>query len=40
MEFKTFISLIFIRVSYAQDADTVQRGVNIIAQEVARAYQD
>ncbi|MCZ6832060.1 MAG: hypothetical protein O7F73_21240 [Gammaproteobacteria bacterium] len=28
-----------IRVSYAQDADTVQRGVKIIAGEVARAYQ-
>jgi valine--pyruvate aminotransferase len=27
-----------IRVSYAQDADTVRRGVSIIAEEVARAY--
>jgi valine--pyruvate aminotransferase len=27
-----------IRVSYAQDADTVQRGVKIIAQEVTSAY--
>lgn len=27
-----------IRVSYAQDADTVQRGVKLIAEEVERAY--
>lgn len=28
-----------IRVSYAQDADSVQRGIKIIAEEVARAYR-
>ena len=27
-----------IRVSYAQDAGMVERGVKIIAEEVARAY--
>jgi len=29
-----------IRVSYAQDEDTVQRGVNIISEEVAKAYAE
>ena len=28
-----------LRVSYAQDADTVQRGIAIIADEVRQAYQ-
>jgi valine--pyruvate aminotransferase len=27
-----------IRVSYAQDAASVQRGIEIIAEEVGRAY--
>ena len=29
-----------LRVSYAQDADAVQRGITIIAREVRRAYDD
>jgi len=29
-----------IRVSYAQDAETVKRGVDIIAEEVAKAYAE
>ena len=29
-----------IRVSYAQDAETVQSGIAIIGEEVARAYHE